>query len=292
MIEVYLFYVVFAVQIVLQSVLIPNRLLRRIREGLVRYPAREFPQLYPGGEEETLRKLGRYLRWYVLLNGAITVAGLVLLGRLFVYMQSADWDDGPVETAIAVYFVLQMVPMLLFAFVAARSNSYLKNVMQGEKRKAVLQRRGLFDFVSPAVVLLTALCYPAFVALVFYIQRDPFPGFAGGYVNIGWISFLYAWTGFWVYRFLYGRKSNPLLSNQDRLQEIAVGVRISVYSCLAGALFLMLNFSLVLLDRQSMEPLAMSCFFIICSWFGYQGIKPATGPTVLNGPSTSVASGS
>ena len=45
------------------------------------------------------------------------------------------------------------------------------------KRKAILQRRGLFDFVSPFIVFLAVLSYFLFAAFVIYIRQHPFPGF-------------------------------------------------------------------------------------------------------------------
>jgi hypothetical protein len=289
MIEVYLFHLMFALQILLLSVFYPRRLIWRMRIYLEKYPSREFPQLYPQGEEATLQELGQYQRKYLLLNHGIAALGLLMGGFFFNYMRNADWDDGPVEAAVGLYFMLQMVPMLLFGWFSARGNSYLRKVMQGERRKAVLQRRGLFDFVSPAVVVLTLLCYPAFIALVLYVQRDPFPGFAGTYVNVAAITFVYAWNGFWIYRMLYGRKSNPLQSNEERLHEINAGVKICVYSCLTCVLFFMLNFSLVLLDRQSVEPLAMCTFFVIISLMIYRALAVAPGAGSANGMHTGAA---
>ena len=45
------------------------------------------------------------------------------------------------------------------------------------KRKAVLQRRGLFEFVSPLVVVLAVLIYFLFVAYMVYLARNPNSGF-------------------------------------------------------------------------------------------------------------------
>jgi hypothetical protein len=288
MIEVYLFHVMFALQILVLSVLYPRQLIQRINQGLARYPAGDFPQLYPEGEEATLRELGQYQRGYWLLNQLIAGLGLLLLGLLFGYMRKAGWDDGPVVTAVGLYFILQLVPMLLFAWFTLRGNSYLRNVMQGEKRKAVLQRRGLFDFVSPAVVFITLLCYPAFIVMVLYFRRDPIPEFKS-YVFMLTISLVYVWNAFWIYRTLYGRRSNPLQSNEERLHEIGTGVKISVYSCLACVLFFMLKFALVLLDRQSVEPLALSCFFVSIALMCYQTLKMPPDATAPNGLHTGSA---
>lgn len=279
MIEVYSFHVMFALQILLLSVLHPTRLLRNARRQMAHHAPGQFPHLYPDGEASAQRRL----RIYRLVNTIIAVGGVVLLGLLFSYMQQADWDDGPVETAVLLYFMLQMLPLVLYSRSVARFHQLLRNMMPDEKKRAVLQRRSLFDFISPAPVIGVVLCYPLFAALVVYIQRDPFEGFAG-YLNIGFVSLLYAWTAYWVYRTLYGRKTNPLQSHADRMHEIGKIVKICVYSCLAGVLFLMLNFTLVLLDMQSVEPFATSLFLVVCALLSYEGLNAASDEPAAGGP--------
>lgn len=265
MIEVYAFYAVFFLQLLLMSILQPWRVAQRVRQGMARYPAQDYPQLYPDGEETTVREQTRYLRGYLLLNSLIATVGLVLLAWLFTRMQRMQQGqyDVAVTIVIVLYYMLQLVPILLFQVVVAWKNSYLRKVMQSEKRTAVLQPRRLFDFVSPVIVLLTLLCYPAFVALVFY-TRHVFPHRAASdEVLIAGISLYYAMCGLGIYRTLYGRKSNPLQSNQDRIHEISVGVKTCVYGALAVVLYFMVNQVVVVLDRQGMELLALSCHFVI-----------------------------
>jgi hypothetical protein len=260
MLEVYSFAAMFAAQILVLSILHPARLTRRIRAQMARCPADSFP--YPNNTDDISGKLVFYSR----LNTSIALLGLILLGALFYYMQQPGWDDGPVETMVSLYFVLQIFPFCLYSWSVAHFNKQLRNALQTEKRKATLQRRGLFDFVSPFIVFLTLLCYPLFAALVIYIQQNPFPGFAGVFVNIVIITALYALTAFCVYWSLYGRKSNPL--------QIEVTVKILIYSCLAAVVFLSLNFTMVMLDLQRFEPLAQSLYFVICAVLFSKGLNP------------------
>jgi len=281
MLEVYLFAAMFAAQILIMSILYPARLTRHFRAQMARYRAGRFPQLYPN---DTDGKLVLYSR----SNTTIALLGLALLVALFRYMQQPDWDDGPVETVVGLYFLLQAIPLLLASWWVAHIHKLLRNALQTEKRKATLQRRGLFDFVSPFVFLLWLLCYPLFAALAIYIQRDPFPGFAGPVVNIGLITALYAVTAASVYWSLYGRKSNPLQTNEDRLRQIEVAVKLLIYSSLAAVVFLSLNFTLALLDMQRLEPLAQSLFFVSCAVLYFRaGGKGLTGPAEITGVGTS-----
>ena len=122
--------------------------------------------------------------------------GLLLLGWLFSYMRRPDWDDGPVEVLVTVYFLAaQMLPLGLVVWLGVRFNKEHKRSLPEGKRKAILQRRGLFDFVSPFIVFLAVLSYFLFAGFVIYIQQHPFPGFAG-LINIGAITLVYAVNAF------------------------------------------------------------------------------------------------
>jgi hypothetical protein len=132
------------------------------------------------------------------------------------------------------------------------------------KRTATLQRRGLFDFVSPIVVFLAVLVYFLLAVLVIIIKKHPFPGF-GGFINLGIITLIYAVNAFTVYWVLYGRKRNPLETNAGRLRTIGLVVKSSVYSCIVVGVFVSLTLSLGLLDLKRWQPFALSVFFIICA---------------------------
>src|SRR5690606_11882545 len=95
MIEAYLFHAMFAVQIVLASVLIPRRLLLRACENLARNP--------PAAEDAAVVQLS--LNRYRLANGAIAVIGAVLMAFLYFYMAQADWDEDPVPFWQTLYFL-------------------------------------------------------------------------------------------------------------------------------------------------------------------------------------------
>jgi hypothetical protein len=261
MIEAYAFLAAFTVQILTMSVLIPALFIRYIRVEAARLPAQRLAQLYPDVDLASAQK--HFLIRYRALTAGIAVLGLLLLGWLFSYMQRPDWDDGPVEGLVSVYFMVQtLLPLGLVVWVGVRFNLKHKRSLPEGKRTATLQRRGLFDFVSPFVVFVAALSYLLFAAFVIYLRQHPFPGFAG-LINLVGVTLVYALNAFVVYRMLYGKKRNPFETHEGRLRTIGLAVKGSVYSCIVVIVFLSLNFSLVMLDLQRWEPFALSIFFII-----------------------------
>lgn len=270
MIEAYAFLAMFALQILATSILYPAWFIRYWRRQMVSIPPERLAELYPDVDPYLTGE--RFLTRYRRLSLSIAVLGLLLLGWLFSYTQRPDWDDGPVEALVSAYFMVQMLlPLGVVAWLAVRFNKAHKRSLLEGKRKAVLQRRELFDFVSPFVVFLAVSSYILFAAFVIYLQQHPFLGFAG-LINIVGITLVYAVNAFVVYAMLYGKKPNPFESHAGRVRTIGLAVKSSVYSCIACVVFVSLNLTLGLLDWQRWEPFALSAFFVIAALLSLMGM--------------------
>jgi hypothetical protein len=147
MIEVYLFLAVFPVQILGMSVLYPIRFTRLIRTGLKNIPADRLAELYPGVDVGQAHE--RFLARYRAVNTIVAVLGFLLLGWFISYMQRPKWDEGTVGGMVTAYFFLQCFPITLIAWFTIRFNKVHRRLLREPKRRAILQRRRLFDFVSP-----------------------------------------------------------------------------------------------------------------------------------------------
>jgi len=260
MIEAYAFLAAFAVQILVMSVLLPAWFIRNFRARVARVPAERLAQLYPG--VDVLHARERFLTQYRALTTTIAVLGLLLLAWLFTDLRGADWNAGKAELLAMVYFLLAfMLPLPLFARFVVRFNQEHK--VAERKRTAILQRRGLLDFVSPFVVFLAVFSYFLYAGFVIYIEQHPFPGFAGSLVNIGGITLIYAANAFALYIILYRGKKSPLETHADRLHTIGLAAKGAVYMCIVVVVFNSLGFSLRLLDLRSWAPSAHSIFFAI-----------------------------
>jgi hypothetical protein len=289
MIEAYAFFTVFTVQILASSVLYPAWFIKYARAQATRLPVERLAQLYPGIDLGHAQK--RFLSQYRVLNTGIAALGLLLLVWLFSYMRRPNWDDGPVMALVAVYFlVAHMLPLGFLVWRGVSFDKEHKRALPPEgKRKAILQRRGLFDFISPFVVGLAVLSYFLFAVLVIYIQRNPFPGFAG-LINFGMVTLVYALSAFVVYMMMYGRNRNPVETHAGRLHAISVTVKSSVYTCIAVVAYLSLDFSLGLLDLQRWEPFALSTFFVICALLSSMGmiarLRKPEADELVSGPAS------
>ena len=261
MIEVYLFLAMFAVQILGMSVLYPVLFTRFIRTGLKNIPAERVPELYPGVDVGQAHE--RFLARYRAANTVVVAVGLLLLGWFISYMQRPNWDAGAVGGMLTAYFLLQCSPIILIAWFTTRFNKVHRRLLPEAKRKAILQRRGLFDFVSPFTVLLAILAYFQFVVFMFYVARHPFPGFGGPFLNIGMLSVTYILLGGGVMYLLYGRKIDPLQTHADRMRMIRGVANFYAWMLILSPISVSLSIAQKLLDLEKWGPFAGTVFFLI-----------------------------
>jgi len=268
MIEANAFLAAFTVQILVMSVLIPSWFIRNARAKATSFPTERLAQLYP--EVDVGHVLKRFLTQYRVLTLGMAVLGLLLLGWLLSDEWRTDWNGQKAGLLATGYFLAALgLPGFLFVRFVVRFNKEHKPA-EG-KRTAVLQRRGLFDFVSPFIVFVAVLSFFLYVALVIYIEQHPFPGFAGPLINIGVMTLVFAVNAFAVYVTLYLGRKSPFETHAARLQTIGLAVKGIVYSCIVIVVFNALNFSLRLLDLKSWEPVALSMFFAICAFLASMG---------------------
>jgi hypothetical protein len=278
MIEVYAFLAMFTVQILAMSVLFPSRLIKYSRAQTAGVSEARLAQLYPGVDQALLTKRF-FTRIRVGSAGAATV-GLLVLGWLFSYMRQPDWSLGTVIALNTVYFILQFMPLLIAAWFAYRLfKAHEPSVSEG-KRTATLERRGLFDFVSPSIVFLAVLAYFLFVALVIIVQRESFPGF----FLIGILTLVYAIQAREVYKALYGKKRGPLDTHTIRANRTGFAVKFSVYICIVMAVFFGFAFAIDLLDQKKWVPFSLSVLFVTVT------LLMTTGMTALIRKSAEVPS--
>jgi hypothetical protein len=271
MIEVYLFLAAFTAQILGMSVLVPSRFARLIRTGLKNIPAERLAELYPGVDVGQAHE--RFLARYRTANTVIAGLGLLLLGWYISYMQRPDWDLGAVGGIGTAYVMLQNFPFILIAWFTHRFNKVHRHLLHEPKRKAVLRRRGLFDFISPSTVLLAILAYFLHAAVIFYAARHPFPGFGGAFANIGGVSLMYVLLGAVVVKLLYGRKIDPLQTSADRIRMVRGVANFYAWVCILMSVLLSFSIAQKLLHLETWGPFAGTVYFLIVTLLLLRGFS-------------------
>ena len=261
MIEAYAFLAAFAVQILVVSLLQPV--------WFTRYARAKAEAQFPGWDRK-IRE--RFLVAYRAVNLGIAVLGLVLLGWLFNHMRSASWDIVSAMRLFAGYTMAQMLPFIVVSLIGAWiKKKVLTNAPPQAKRTASLQRRGIFDIVSPFTVFLAVMGYVLFAAFVIHIQQHNVAGLPG-YLLLGVITLVYALNAFAVYWLLYRRKKWPLETRAYRMQAVEVQVKIVFYVSIAVVVFYSQIATLVLLHLVRWAPFAVSVYIVIVMLFTSMGL--------------------
>jgi hypothetical protein len=250
--EQMLFYLVFLGQVLLISHYLPKRLLKRMRCVFDAYKPSEYPRLYP----KPIEHYERARRGFRNMNLIILLAGLLLLAVLIAYPRSGEWDTA----IVTLYFMMQIFPMILVEIWSFRHYQLMRLNDSRTTRKAELNPRRLFDFVSPAKIGLAALVYIAFSALVLYFRQFDYPWF-GGIWNIVGVTALNLFLGGMIYWNLYGKKADPYQANEDRARQMEIVVNQAVFVSIVATLFIAIDVILSSLDLHHLQPLIQSLFF-------------------------------
>jgi len=279
MIEAYAFLAAFTVQILVVAVLLPAWFIRFARAQTAMIPSERLAQLYPGVDASLATE--RFLTQYRALTSGIGVLSLLLLLWLFSYTQRPDWAVGPVTIlAVAQLFAGWMLPILFTAWIGVRYNKKHRQSLPEAKRKATLQRRGLFDFVSPYIIFVAVLGYFLFAAFVISLQHRPPFGLAG-LIMLGGVTLCYAADAFAVYLTLYGKKANPFESHAGRLHTISLRVKGNVYGAILLLAFMSLVLSLALLDLEKWVPFSTTILLVTTALLSSRGFTaPLRKPEV------------
>ena len=262
--EHFIFYVVFLGQILLISFYYPKKILARMRHVFETYPPQDYPKLYP----KPIEHYKKVYRNFLVLNIAILLAGLALIAFLWGYPRTGAWDK-----AIATwYFLLQFFPMLLLEFKSLREFKLMRKSRSDPTRKAVLQRRRFFDFISPGLFGLAVLTYIGFILMIIYVNQFDYSWF-GGYANIVGITGMNLFFAAIVYWNMRGKKLNPHQSPDDRNKQTGILVKVMVVTSIAATVFVSISIMLSALDMRELQVVVQCLYFQLLAVISFQTLR-------------------
>ena len=263
----YLFYPFFLVQIALISWYLPGRMSAHMSSVLEKYPPDEYPKLYPHSLDQYVTSQRRYR----MVNNAIAVIGLALVGlMLFVVDHSSFADDGFISEAWpAFYGMLQFLPLLYLEFAASSQLKLMRDNNASTKRSADLQPRRLFDYVSPQLLVVAIIA--AVAAFTFEMALHDF---IWSVERLQRLAILLLVNGFFLvigYSLLRGKKPDPYQSSDDRARLVRRNLRSLLFTSIAISLFAVYQSLDSVYDIDYLDALMMSLYFQVVAAlsFGY-----------------------
>lgn len=245
------FYGVYLSQILLVSLYVPSRVVRRARSLIVTYPPAEFPKLYP----VPVAMIERTLRVYLGLNLGVVVLGLALLAADWWSGYTIDsvwwtWQEGepyPVRNMRGAAWVSTLYTLLqyllsigLFGYWEFRFFKRMRAAARGRIRTAELKARRLFGFVSPALLGTAAVMYVGAVMWLLVLELPQ----RATVTLITCLTMSNVWAAGCLLWVVYGRKRDPHQSYEDRARMIrgvwhgvvVASILLSLVFGIAGAL--------------------------------------------------------
>ena len=254
-----LFYIAFLGQIFLISYYFPHKIHRRMQYVLETYPPSRYPRLYPKPIE--YYRIGQWA--FKIVNRVIIIIGFVIMFiMLFVVDHSSFADDGFIsEFWPAAYGAIQFLPLVFLEFSECNQFKLMRKAHVSTTRKANLNRRHLFGFVSPrlfaaAVSLFFAALFFDLYVLEFEIRWDR-DAFQRALVLTATNLLLIA-VGAWTLR---GRKSNPHQATEDRTRQISAALHSVLYVSMVMSVFFMTQTADDVYDLDFLDATLMSLYF-------------------------------
>ena len=256
-----LFFIAFAGQILLISVVFPQTIVRRMTHILDNYPPSTHPRLYPRPLEHYEGKRSMYRA----LNYVIVGIGIAA----FVALTTVDFDRKTYGSAAFWYFLLQVVPLLWIEHTLRAELKLMREVNTRSTRSADLNPRRLFDVMSPALFWSIVIVYLGFWVFVTWFRQFDYPWF-GGYQNnliITAMNVFFASILGWQ---LYGKKLNPHQSEEDRMRHTRrIALLLGLVS-IAATLYAVMTILLSAAEYREFQPFARSLYFQVIAFMSFQ----------------------
>lgn len=255
-----LFYGIFLSQIFLISIYFPMRIRSRILYILKNYPPKDYPKLYPKPFDFYAEKAAKSgLGAYKNINLLIAAIGLGIL----IWATTSGHSFNPLggdEIFVLMYFVLQVIPLFYLEIKGYKQYKRMRQANIGGARKAELNPRNLFDFISPAFVALAALLYVGIILFYLYDKGFSAPWEWEVYVTLASVTGMNLMFAGMIAKHMVGKKFNPHQAHDDRLRQIRTVVKIGVFASIAASVFLIMTDLADKFAWELYDPILMSIY--------------------------------
>jgi len=180
-----------------------------------------------------------------------------------------NWDT---QSVIIIYWMLQFIPYGYAAIISQQYFSLMRAQNTETKRRADIQPRRLFNFISPLIVIFATVIYLVFIIMVVYFVQHPFDGFAG-YWNILFVTLMNAFLAFSIFNILYRKKSDPHQGKVDSNFRIRITISLLVLISIGGTLFIGSAFVLSALDLRHITDIVHSFYFQLIILFNIRNYR-------------------
>ncbi|MCB9059691.1 MAG: hypothetical protein H6627_14090 [Calditrichae bacterium] len=260
----FLFYLVFASQVFLVSFYYPNRILERTRQVVAKFPPQSHPKLYP----KPLEYYAKAQRNYRMINGLIFLIGLILLGTVISWDYNSGVNQKHAEAMPLFYGIVQFFPFILLELSGFKQFKLMREADKRTTRKATLQPRRLFDFISPIYIWLALITFLSYVLFELYMPDLRFHWDSDALIRISSLvvcNLLFAAIILWN---IYGKKLDPYQASKDRIRQTEFTFKSLVFTSMAVSLFFIATIIVDEFGFDKIEIIINSLYFQLVALLG------------------------
>jgi len=251
-----IFYLIFLSQILLVSWYIPNTLLKRMQTVMETYPPNEYPKLYVS----SIDKYKKFHKKYAAINNILLIIGFSMLSSMAMW---AYLTSGEISQMIPwAYFMLQMIPLIMLEISEFKSFKAMRISNTNTTKKATIQPRKLFDFVSPKLLGSAIVIMLIAITIVFYRYGFSEKFYSNSSIMLA-SNLFFAGLIYWN---IYGKKMDPYQTNEDRIKVIKVTVTSMIYVSIAVSVFLSVQMLVNMFEWDFLEKSIMSVYCQLIVW--------------------------
>ena len=251
----YVFYLVFALQIVLLSYYYPKIISARMKQVVEKYPPSTHPKLYPESAAQQQSANNKFI-W---ASRVILGLGFILAAPLFYALQQNITSTAKMALVPLVFGLIQAIPYLMIEIISCRHLKLMRQMNTKVTRQAELAPRQLFSFIEPYKVFSAVVLFLVCIGSIAYFEQ--FKLTADLLVLL--VSMLLS-NGLFVVltlKLLYGKKLDPYQSNADRSKIITASVNSFVFTSVLISVYLALNRSVDVFGLQDIEIIFNSLYW-------------------------------
>jgi hypothetical protein len=227
-----------------------------MRTVMETYPPNEYPKLYVS----SIDKYKKFQNKFSAFNNILLIMGFSILSAMSMWAYLTGKEIS--QMIPWAYFMLQMVPLIMLEVSEFKSLKAMRVSNTNTTKKATIQPRKLFDFVSPKLLGFALVILLIAFTIVFYRY-----GFSEKfYSNIGIILATNLFFAGLIYWNIYGTKMDPYQANEDRIKVLKVTVTSMTYVSIAVSIFLSVQMLINMFEWDFLEKSIMSIYCQLIVW--------------------------
>lgn len=253
-------------QVWLLSYFYPKQVVKRINFVLNNCPELDYPKLYPISSE----RINVIKSIYQVFNYFFMAAGIALILYFTLIVDDYSKHINILDDLPLLFGIAQFLPLFLLELIGHKHLKLMHQKNTQTSRKAELEPRRLFSFISPLYIVLAVLTYLSFITYELFLSNFTFN--LDTTIKIGSITFVNIMFIALAITNLYGKKRDPYQENNERNKQTKFALESFIFISIFMTIYLMMHSWVNIYEFNNLEVLINSLYFQVLALFSIGAI--------------------